>query len=191
MFLNFKTTFSSNFFGLGSIAAIIILLPKYLCTKWFENEPEWDTNMVVLRNYLHILADILYVGKITPVDAIQQISVNKMFCSICRIANYSVDNVNHPSNNQGQVFWTQRRQKKLGWLFGNMSCRFLYTHPPTTDPKKDKSKYFLQAIKQITPMSAGFGSKACENLWAVLREKLRQCFLRKTYTFNGRIFTNI
>ena len=47
MFLNFKTTFSSNFFGLGSIAAIIILLPKYLCTKWFENEPECDTNMVV------------------------------------------------------------------------------------------------------------------------------------------------
>ena len=47
MFLNFKTTFSSNFFGLGSIAAIIILLPKYLCTKWFENEPECDKNMVV------------------------------------------------------------------------------------------------------------------------------------------------
>ena len=50
MFLNFKTTFSSNFFGLGSIAAIIILLPKYLCTKRFENEPEWDTNMVVYKN---------------------------------------------------------------------------------------------------------------------------------------------
>ena len=169
MFLNFKTTFSSNFFGLGSIAAIIILLPKYLCTKWFENEPEWDTNMVVLRNYLHILADILYVGKITPVDAIQQISVNKMFCSICRIANYSVDNVNHPSNNQGQVFWAQRRQYcylvlpvpfLLGWLFGSMSCRFLYTHPTTTDPRKGKSMYFLQAIKQINPINAGFGSKA-------------------------------
>ena len=47
MFLNFKTIFSSNFFGLGSIAAIIILLPKYLCTQWFENEPECDKNMVV------------------------------------------------------------------------------------------------------------------------------------------------
>ena len=34
--------------------------------------------------------------------------------------------------------------------------------------------YFLQAIKQINPMSAGFGSKAYENLLAVLREKLRQ-----------------
>ena len=117
--------------------------------------------VVTIQNYLHILADILYVGKITPVDAIQQISVNKMFCSICRIANYSVDNVNHPSNNQGQVFWAQRRQYSylvlpvpflLGWLFGSMSCRFLYTHPTTTDPKKGKSMYFLQAIKQINPM---------------------------------------
>ena len=126
--------------------------------------------------------------------------LTKCFTPICWIANYSEDNVNHPSNNQGQVFWTQRRQYcyvvlpvpfLLGWLFGSMSCRFLYTHPATTDPKKDKSMYFLQAIKQITPMSAGFGSKACENLWAVLREKLRQRCLRKTYTFNGRIFTNI
>ena len=76
----------------------------------------------------------------------------------------------------------------LGWLLGSMSCRFLYTHPATTDPKKDKSMYFLQAIKQINPMSAGFGSKACENLWAVLREKLRQrCLKKKTYTFNSRI----
>ena len=47
MFWNFKTTFSCKFFGLGSIAAIIILVPKYLCTKGFENEPECDTNMVV------------------------------------------------------------------------------------------------------------------------------------------------
>ena len=139
--------------------------------------------VVTIPNYLHILADILYVGKITPVDAIQQISVNKMFYSICRIANYSVDNVNHPSNNQGQVFWAQRRQYcylvlpvpfLLGWLFGSMSCRFLYTHPTTTDPKKGKSMYFPQSIKQINPMSTGFGSKACENLWAVLRRKLRQ-----------------
>ena len=60
--------------------------------------------VVTIQNYLHILADILYAGKITPVDAMQQISVNKMFYSICRIVNYSVDNVNHPSNNQGQVF---------------------------------------------------------------------------------------
>ena len=37
--------------------------------------------VVTISNYLHILADILYVGKITPVDAIQQISVHKMFCS--------------------------------------------------------------------------------------------------------------
>ena len=117
--------------------------------------------VVTIQNYLHILADILYAGKITPVDAMQQISVNKMFYSICRIANYSVDNVNHPSNNQGQVFWAQRRQYSylvlpvpflLGWLFGSMSCRFLYTHPTTTDPKKGKSMYFLQAIKQINPM---------------------------------------
>ena len=35
MFLNFKMTSSGNFLGLGSIAAIIILLPKYLCTKLF------------------------------------------------------------------------------------------------------------------------------------------------------------
>ena len=37
----------------------------------------WFNIMVVvvtIPNYLHILADILYVGKITPVDAIQQIS---------------------------------------------------------------------------------------------------------------------
>ena len=136
--------------------------------------------------------------------------LTKCFAPICWLANYSVDNVNHPSNNQGQVFWAQRRQYcylvlpvpfLLGWLFGSMSCRFLYTHPATTDPKKDKSMYFLQAIKQITPMSAGFGSKACENLWAVLREKLRQrCLKKKKHThltvaflltFNGRIFTNI
>ena len=108
--------------------------------------------------------------------------LTKCFAPICWIAN--------PSNNQGQVFWTQRRQYcyvvlpvpfLLGWLFGSMSCRFLYTHPATTDPKKDKSMYFLQAIKQITPMSAGFGSKACENLWAVLREKLRQRCLKKKH----------
>ena len=61
--------------------------------------------VVTIPNYLHILADILYVGKITPVDAIQQMSVHKMFCSYLL-----VDNVNHPSNNQGQVFLTQRRQ---------------------------------------------------------------------------------
>ena len=142
--------------------------------------------VVTIPNDLHILADVLYVGKITPVDGIQQISVHKMFRSICWIANYPVDSVNHPSNNQGQVFWTQRRQYcylvlpvpfLLGWLFGSMSCRFLYTHPTTTDPEKDKSMYFLQAIKEINPMSVGFGSKACENLWAVLHEKLRQrCF---------------
>ena len=144
--------------------------------------------VVTIPNDLLILADVLYVGKITPVDGIQHISVNKMFRSICWIANYPVDSVNHPSNNQGQVFWTQRRQYcylvlpvpfLLGWLFGSMSCRFLYTHPTTTDPEKDKSMYFLQTIKEINPMSVGFGSKACENLWAVLHEKLRQRCLKK------------
>ena len=140
---------------------------------------------------------LLNVRKKRPLNVRKMRLLTKCFAPICWIANYSEDNVNHPSNNQGQVFWTQRRQYcyvvlpvpfLLGWLFGSMSCRFLYTHPATTDPKKDKSKYFLQAIKQITPMSAGFGSKACENLWAVLREKLRQrCLKKKTYTFNSRI----
>ena len=37
--------------------------------------------VVTIPNYLHILANILYVGKITPVDAIQQMSVHKIFCS--------------------------------------------------------------------------------------------------------------
>lgn len=60
--------------------------------------------VVTIPNDLLILADVLYVGKITPVDGIQHISVNKMFRSICWIANYPVDSVNHPSNNQGQVF---------------------------------------------------------------------------------------
>ena len=60
--------------------------------------------VVTIPNDLLILADVLYVGKITPVDGIQQISVHKMFRSICWIANYAVDSVNHPSNNQGQVF---------------------------------------------------------------------------------------
>ena len=155
--MNFKTTFSSNFFWFRfhcyhyyfvtqiSVYKMILKMNQMVTQIW------WFKRMVAvvtIPNYLHILADILYVGKITPVDAIQQISVNKMFCSICRIANYSVDNVNHPSNNQGQVFWTQRRQYcyvvlpvpfLLGWLFGSMSCRFLYTHPATTDPKRDKS----------------------------------------------------
>ena len=31
--------------------------------------------VVTIPNDLHILADVLYVGKITPVDGIQQISV--------------------------------------------------------------------------------------------------------------------
>ena len=30
--------------------------------------------------------------------------LTKCFAPICWIANYSEDNVNHPSNNQGQVF---------------------------------------------------------------------------------------
>ena len=140
---------------------------------------------------------LLNVRKKRPLNVRKMRLLTKCFAPICWIANYSEDNVNHPSNNQGQVFWTQRRQYcyvvlsvpfLLGWLFGSMSCRFLYTHPTTTDPKKGKSMYFLQAIKQINPMSAGFGSKACENLWAVLREKLRQrCLKKKTYTFNSRI----
>ena len=132
---------------------------------------------------------LLNVRKKRPLNVRRMRLLTKCFAPICWIAN--------PSNNQGQVFWTQRRQYcyvvlpvpfLLGWLFGSMSCRFLYTHPATTDPKRDKSLYFLQAIKQINPMSAGFGSKACENLWAVLREKLRQrCLKKKTYTFNSRI----
>ena len=140
---------------------------------------------------------LLNVRKKRPLNVRKMRLLTKCFAPICWIANYSEDNVNHPSNNQGQVFWTQRRQYcyvvlpvpfLLGWLFGSMSCRFLYTHPTTTDPKKGKSMYFPQAIKQINPMSAGFGSKACENLWAVLREKLRQrCLKKKTYTFNSRI----
>ena len=47
MFLNFKTTFSSNFFGLGSIATIIIFYPNICVQNDFENEPDGDTNMVV------------------------------------------------------------------------------------------------------------------------------------------------
>ena len=125
---------------------------------------------------------LLNVRKKRPLNVRKMRLLTKCFAPICWIAN--------PSNNQGQVFWTQRRQYcyvvlsvpfLLGWLLGSVSCRFLYTHPATIDPKKDKSMYFLQAIKQITPMSAGFGSKACENLWAVLREKLRQRCLKKKH----------
>ena len=133
---------------------------------------------------------LLNVRKKRPLNVRKMRLLTKCFAPICWIANYSEDNVNHPSNNQGQVFWTQRRQYcyvvlsvpfLLGWLFGSVSSRFLYTHPATTDPKKDKSMYFLQAIKQITPIRTGFGSKACENLWAVLREKLRQRCLKKKH----------
>ena len=67
MFLNFKMTSSSNFLGLGSIAAIIILLPKYLCTKLFwkwtrtwQKKVVWEMcKLVTFPNYLVILADIL------------------------------------------------------------------------------------------------------------------------------------
>ena len=56
----------------------------YLKMNQMVTQIWWFKRMVAavtIPNYLHILADILYVGKITPVDAIQQISVHKMFCS--------------------------------------------------------------------------------------------------------------
>ena len=90
MFWNFKTTFSSNFFWFRfhcyhyyfvtqiSVYKIILKMNQMVTQIWCFKRM---VAVVTISNYLHILADILYVGKITPVDAIQQISVHKMFCS--------------------------------------------------------------------------------------------------------------
>ena len=67
----------------------------------------------------------------------------------------------------------------LGWLFGSMSCRFLYTHPTTTDPKqkqKQKKKIYIYIYIFPSGQNQLWFSNKCENYWAVLHEKLRYTF---------------
>ena len=47
---------------------------------------------------------LLNVRKKRPLNVRKMRLLTKCFAPICWIANYSEDSVNHPSNNQGQVF---------------------------------------------------------------------------------------